>query len=56
MKPIYVQQRKLAALTRMDRDTDENVFMRNEYYYGTDARGEAFLTLPHLAFAGQVAA
>jgi len=56
MKPLYVQKRKLPVLSRMDNDTDENVFMRNEYYYGTDARGEAFLTLPHLAYAGQVAA
>jgi phage major head subunit gpT-like protein len=36
----------------MDRDTDNNVFMKNEYYYGTDARGAAFMTLPHLAFGG----
>jgi phage major head subunit gpT-like protein len=56
MKAVYVQQRKQPVLTRMDRDTDENVFMRNEFYYGTDARGEAFLTLPHLAYFGNVAA
>jgi phage major head subunit gpT-like protein len=56
MKPVYVQKRKEPILTRMDRDTDNNVFMRNEYYYGTDARGAAFLTLPHLAFGGLVAA
>jgi len=56
MKPVYVQKRKEPTLTRMDRDTDNNVFMRNEYYYGTDARGAAFLTLPHLAFGGFAAA
>jgi len=56
MKGAYVQKRKEPVLTRMDRDTDENVFMRNEYYYGTDARGEAFLTFPHLVFGGLVAA
>ncbi len=49
---VCVQKRKLPVLTRLDRDTDENVFMRNEYLYGTDARGEAFLTLPFLAYAG----
>jgi phage major head subunit gpT-like protein len=49
---VCVQKRKLPVLTRMDRDTDENVFMRNEYLYGTDCRGEAFLTLPFLAYAG----
>jgi len=56
MMPVYVQKRKEPVLTRMDRDTDENVFMRNEYYYGTDARGAAFLTLPHLAYGGLVTA
>jgi phage major head subunit gpT-like protein len=56
MKPVYVQKRREPTLTRMDKDTDGNVFMRNEYYYGTDARGAAFLTLPHLAFGGFVAA
>lgn len=56
MKPVYVQKRKLPTLTRMDRDTDQNVFMKDEYYYGTSARGAAFLTLPHLAFGGFVAA
>jgi phage major head subunit gpT-like protein len=52
MKPVYVQKRKEPTLTRMDRDTDGNVFMKNEYYYGADARGAAFMTLPHLAFGG----
>lgn len=49
---ICVQQRLRPTLTRLDRDTDENVFMRNEYLYGTHARGESFLTLPFLAYAG----
>ena len=56
MKPVYVQKRKEPLLTRMDKDGDANVFMKNEYYYGTDARGAAFLTLPHLAFGGLVPA
>jgi phage major head subunit gpT-like protein len=56
IKPVYVQKRKEPVLTRMDKDDDDNVFMRNEYFYGTHARGEAFLTLPHLAYAGIVAA
>lgn len=47
-----VQKRKLPVLTRLDRDTDENVFMRGEYLYGTDCRGESFCTLPFLAYAG----
>lgn len=53
--PVCVQQRLRPTLTRLDRDTDENVFMRNEYLYGTHARGESFLTLPFLAYAGGLA-
>ena len=52
VKAVAVQQRKLPVLTRMDHEKDENVFMKNTIYYGTDARGEAFLTLPFLAYAG----
>jgi phage major head subunit gpT-like protein len=52
IKPVYVQKRKEPILTRMDKDNDDNVFWKNEYAYGTHARGEAFLTLPHLAYAG----
>jgi phage major head subunit gpT-like protein len=49
---VAVQKRKLPVLTKMDKDDDENVFMRKTFLYGTDARGEAFLTLPFLAYAG----
>jgi phage major head subunit gpT-like protein len=56
MKALYVQRRELPYLTRMDRDDDYNVFMKGDFFYGTAARGEAFLTLPHLAYAGIVAA
>lgn len=55
IKPVMVQKRKEPKFTALDRETDENVFMRKEYLYGTDARGAAFLTLPHLAYAGIVA-
>lgn len=52
---VAVQKRKLPALTRCDRDTDPSVFNRGEFLYGTDARGEAFLTLPFLAYKGGAA-
>ncbi len=55
VKPVMVQQRKQPVLVRLDRDTDENVFMRKEYLYGTDARGAAFLSFPHLIYGGIVA-
>ena len=49
---VAVQQRKAGILTRMDADSDEAVFMLNEYRYGTHARGASFLTMPFLAYAG----
>jgi phage major head subunit gpT-like protein len=56
LKPVIVQQRRLPKLTRLDRETDENVFKRNEYVYGTDARGSAFLSMPHLIYRGGTSA
>lgn len=38
IRPLIFQRRKPYQLHRMDRDTDANVFMRNEYLYGVDAR------------------
>jgi phage major head subunit gpT-like protein len=56
IQPVYVQKRKEPVFVAMDRPNDENVFMQNKFLYGTDARGAAFLTLPHLAYGGIVAA
>lgn len=53
---VAVQQRKKGVLVRMDSETDEDVFMRGEYRYGTDARGEGYKTLPFLGYMGGVAA
>lgn len=52
IRAVAVQKRKEARLTVRDNPTDENVFMDNEVQYGADARGEGFLTLPFLAYAG----
>ena len=38
IRPIIFQRRKPYELTRMDKPTDENVFMRSEYLYGVQAR------------------
>ena len=38
VKPIIFQDRKKFKLTAMDQDTDEAVFSRAEYRYGTDGR------------------
>jgi len=55
IRPVAVQKRKPATLTRMDADTDEHVFTKNEVRYGADARGAGFLTMPFLAYAGGMA-
>ena len=49
---VCVQKRKLPVLVRKDNVTDDNVFFGKEFVYGTDCRGEAFCTLPFLAYAG----
>ena len=55
IRAVAVQKRKEPVLVRKDRDEDDNVFMQGENYYGADARGEGFLTLPFLAYAGGMA-
>ena len=52
IRAVAVQKRKEAKLTVRDAATDECVFKDNEVQYGADARGEGFLTLPFLAYAG----
>ena len=39
--PLIFQTRRAYNLVRLDKDTDENVFMRGEYLYGVDARVNA---------------
>lgn len=41
IKPIIYQEREAPKLTQLDQDTSNNVFMRKEYLYGTEARGNA---------------
>lgn len=52
VRAVAVQKRKEPVLTSKDRDGDDNVFMSNVNYYGADARGEGFLTLPFLGYCG----
>ena len=51
LKGVAVLQRIIAKLIRRDREEDDNVFEKDEYEYGTRARGAGFLTLPHLTYA-----
>lgn len=48
MKPVLLMKNKVGSLVALDRDTDENVFMRNEVVYGTEAFGNAAALFPHL--------
>lgn len=53
MKPIILQTRKAYNFISLDRETDENVFMRREYVYGVDARLNAGYGLWQLAYASK---
>lgn len=39
LKPLLFQRRKDYNFVTLDRETDENVFMRKEFLYGVDGRG-----------------
>jgi phage major head subunit gpT-like protein len=55
IKPVMITQRQNPVMTRKDRAEDDNVFVDDQIVYGTRARGEAALTLPHLCYGGIVA-
>ncbi|SMF42075.1 Mu-like prophage major head subunit gpT [Tistlia consotensis] len=55
IKPLLFQPRRDYKLARLDREEDENVFMRNEYIYGVAARANAGFGLWQLAFASKAA-
>lgn len=52
IKPVFVQKRVMPTLDRQDDPNSDTVFLNNEFRYGARASGAAFLTLPHLAYAG----
>ena len=49
-KPVVVQKRREPVLTAKDSPDDDNVFYKKTFVYGCDARGAAFLSLPHLIY------
>jgi phage major head subunit gpT-like protein len=55
IKPLIWQERQKYRFTALDRDTDENVFMRKEYIYGVDARVNVGFGLWQLAFGSKAA-
>lgn len=50
VKPFIFQKRKDYTFIRKDQDGDDNVFFRNEYIYGVEARVNAGYGLWQLAF------
>lgn len=52
IKPVMHSRRQAPVLVRKDRLEDDNVFHEDKVLYGTKARGEAALVMPHLAYAG----
>lgn len=53
VRPLIFQSREKAKLIRMDKETDENTFMRKEYLYGVDYRGNAGYGLWQLAYGSK---
>jgi phage major head subunit gpT-like protein len=53
LKPIIFQRRRDYAIKSMTKEDDENVFMRDEYRYGVDARVNAGFGLWQLAFGSK---
>ena len=41
LKPLIYQERKKAKFVSLTSETDENVFMKKQYIYGADSRGNA---------------
>jgi phage major head subunit gpT-like protein len=50
--PVFVQKREEPTLVAQDDPGNDAAFLNKEFRYGVDARGAAFLTFPHLAYAG----
>lgn len=53
LKPLIWQERIAPRFASLDRPEDENVFMRKEFIYGADARGNAGFGLWQLAFGSK---
>jgi phage major head subunit gpT-like protein len=56
LKPLIFQQRSAPKkLIGLDQDRDPNVFMRSEYIYGSDARGNSGYGFWQMAFGSKAA-
>ena len=50
VKPLIYQQRKKAKFVSKTQETDENVFMKKQFLYGADCRGNAGFGFWQMAF------
>jgi phage major head subunit gpT-like protein len=55
LKPLIYQKRKDYKFVAMTKDDDEAVFMRDEYRYGVDGRGNVGFGFWQMAFASKAA-
>ncbi len=53
LKPLILQRRTAPQFVRMDKPTDDNVFMRNELIYGVDDRKNVGFGFWQMAFGSQ---
>ena len=53
LKPLIFQDRKKANFVALNKEDDENVFMRGEYVYGVDARNNVGFGFWQLAYASR---
>lgn len=53
VKPILLQVREAAKFVALDRPTDENVFMRKTFLYGTEWRGAVAYGFPQMAWGSK---
>jgi len=53
LKPLIYQQRKKAKFTALQSETDQNVFLRDEYIYGIDCRDNAGFGFWQMAYGSK---
>lgn len=53
LKPVIYQERKKPNFVALKKETDENVFMRKEYIYGVDYRGNVGFGFWQMAFGSK---
>jgi len=53
LKPIIYQERKKPNFVALDKETDPNVFMKNEYIYGVDCRCNVGFGFWQMAFGSK---